>query len=697
MDPTMDFMMHHPEHVSPSSSIDHSARSACPALRAAAEHNQHSSMFPNRPSYQFDPVHNNPHFWQGLPVPYSRWSPESAYQSSPPIMPPNTGQMSQPPYPSNGSNTYTHHQSSSYRYRTPMLSLQRIGGTAPVQHSQGNYSSSANSGQNQPQVGVTGGPGTGPGALGSRTNNSTLPSLNSIPPPQTTSQTLQTPASTQTSHPTHQSGRFSPPPFLRQSSMPSTSLSMAEVTVSSSTPRDESGSSHSGMYPFDATHRNALSINTTAASSSPPRRAQGSHRAAESTNELPTPESRRTSTTRSRRAPPPTRLLSSESGLSSDEDSDPDSTALFLEAAAVSGGTVPGEHSPDERMRAHQLMRGAVSSKRVASKKAITSLESVTISSLPDNERTCVICYNDYGVETPEGISENPLRLPKCKHVFGDHCIKKWFEESDSCPYCRDKVPSEPQYQRQAMNAHNIYRFIRQQQNMHWQQMSMRNPGDRERGESDPLSRPNDAMLGHFPLASGAFAELEYGAGALGGPAARRADGMPTYSSRTPAWHGNSGDRHSPLPFNEPSETRRRSRPRHNSLRGFSLGRPPFGVTQANGNPQAQYQHPWLGRPNPGHSHNRQHGASSSANTAPRPNFDSPPFQFQPHMGVPSEPYLNPLNISSTGGSEEYAAMLPQIRSVHMGPLSPTYPGPEVYMTNADDTAFGGPVPHQQL
>lgn len=56
----------------------------------------------------------------------------------------------------------------------------------------------------------------------------------------------------------------------------------------------------------------------------------------------------------------------------------------------------------------------------------------------------CVICYNDYGVQSPEGINEAPLRLPKCKHVFGDHCIKKWFEDSDSCPYCRDKLPSEP-------------------------------------------------------------------------------------------------------------------------------------------------------------------------------------------------------------------------------------------------------------
>lgn len=35
------------------------------------------------------------------------------------------------------------------------------------------------------------------------------------------------------------------------------------------------------------------------------------------------------------------------------------------------------------------------------------------------------------------------MRLPNCKHVFGDICIKKWCEDSDTCPYCRDKLPSE--------------------------------------------------------------------------------------------------------------------------------------------------------------------------------------------------------------------------------------------------------------
>lgn len=99
----------------------------------------------------------------------------------------------------------------------------------------------------------------------------------------------------------------------------------------------------------------------------------------------------------------------------------------------------------EERLRAHQLLRGAMSNKRIASKSALASLQSVDIESLAEKDRMCIICYNDFGVATPEGINEAPLRLPKCQHVFGDHCIKKWFEESDSCPYCRDKVESECQ------------------------------------------------------------------------------------------------------------------------------------------------------------------------------------------------------------------------------------------------------------
>ncbi|PNP50100.1 hypothetical protein THARTR1_09089 [Trichoderma harzianum] len=79
-------------------------------------------------------------------------------------------------------------------------------------------------------------------------------------------------------------------------------------------------------------------------------------------------------------------------------------------------------------------------------------MQKVEIQDLPENERTCVICYNDYGVKTPEGINEEPLRLPKCKHVFGNHCLARWFEDSDSCPYCRDKLELSPKHPDRVVN-----------------------------------------------------------------------------------------------------------------------------------------------------------------------------------------------------------------------------------------------------
>ena len=100
----------------------------------------------------------------------------------------------------------------------------------------------------------------------------------------------------------------------------------------------------------------------------------------------------------------------------------------------------------------------------------------------------CVICYNDYGVQNPEGVNEAPLRLPKCKHVFGDHCIKKWFEENDTCPYCRDKVHSEPQSIRLAQQgSHEMLLFLQQQ---HAQMRRFPNPSR----DSNPLG-PGDPHL----------------------------------------------------------------------------------------------------------------------------------------------------------------------------------------------------------
>lgn len=56
----------------------------------------------------------------------------------------------------------------------------------------------------------------------------------------------------------------------------------------------------------------------------------------------------------------------------------------------------------------------------------------------------------------PDGNIECAVRLPKCKHVFGDHCLKQWLKDSDTCPYCRDKLPSEPK-RSQADDTRRLY------------------------------------------------------------------------------------------------------------------------------------------------------------------------------------------------------------------------------------------------
>ncbi|KAM0137193.1 hypothetical protein ACHAO1_004145 [Botrytis cinerea] len=101
--------------------------------------------------------------------------------------------------------------------------------------------------------------------------------------------------------------------------------------------------------------------------------------------------------------------------------------------------------------------------KGTPSKKFLSSLQKMNTDALTQEERSCSICYEEIGVANPEGVIEQPLRMPKCKHIFGDVCLKTWFKENDSCPYCRDKVPTQStrkvieQLVRQQMRSrHNI-------------------------------------------------------------------------------------------------------------------------------------------------------------------------------------------------------------------------------------------------
>ncbi|ORY66460.1 uncharacterized protein BCR38DRAFT_180712 [Pseudomassariella vexata] len=184
------------------------------------------------------------------------------------------------------------------------------------------------------------------------------------------------------------------------------------------------------------------------------------------------------------------RTAASSSEPSSDEEADPnDPEAVTMRRMIEAGLLPPSLTGPEETIRQQQLLRGSLPTRRVASRSAISSLQSVTIQDLPESERTCIICYNEFGIENPEGINEAPLRLPRCKHVFGDHCIKKWFEESDSCPYCRDKVPSEPQFRQQR---HHMMGFMGRHAHLTMHAIPRPQPGSPGESYQVPSYRPRD-------------------------------------------------------------------------------------------------------------------------------------------------------------------------------------------------------------
>ncbi|KAG0651001.1 putative RING finger [Hyphodiscus hymeniophilus] len=136
-----------------------------------------------------------------------------------------------------------------------------------------------------------------------------------------------------------------------------------------------------------------------------------------------------------------------------DDDLDPD-TDVYSTNPYRAGIMFNGDMDEERRMAA---ARGAAMAARksVPSKAFIASLEKLDpMKDLKEGDRTCMICYNEFGIQNPDGIIEEPIRLPKCKHVFGDKCIKKWFEDSDSCPYCRDKLPSEHVHRKHPVYEH---------------------------------------------------------------------------------------------------------------------------------------------------------------------------------------------------------------------------------------------------
>lgn len=78
-----------------------------------------------------------------------------------------------------------------------------------------------------------------------------------------------------------------------------------------------------------------------------------------------------------------------------------------------------------------------------------------------NHDTGCNICYNDFDVESPEGVTEKAVKTPKCGHVFGDHCIKEWLAMNDVCPYCRLQIDTTDVGEDSGLSDRSFARMIR--------------------------------------------------------------------------------------------------------------------------------------------------------------------------------------------------------------------------------------------
>ena len=75
---------------------------------------------------------------------------------------------------------------------------------------------------------------------------------------------------------------------------------------------------------------------------------------------------------------------------------------------------------------------------------------------LPENSQICHICKELFDAPNvvPEmtDIAEVPVKLP-CNHIMGEDCLKKWLENNNSCPLCRNNLFGQSNEERQALHA----------------------------------------------------------------------------------------------------------------------------------------------------------------------------------------------------------------------------------------------------
>jgi len=124
---------------------------------------------------------------------------------------------------------------------------------------------------------------------------------------------------------------------------------------------------------------------------------------------------------------------------------------VYLEERAREEPELPSDARPDEIRRSEQPTRlpgmGALA---VAGRnKTLCRFRQNRTSC--DDEKICVICQQEFADDP-----EKPIATLKCKcgdHNFHEECINRWFERSNTCPFCRAQTTTNNSAQRTTSNS----------------------------------------------------------------------------------------------------------------------------------------------------------------------------------------------------------------------------------------------------
>ncbi|TGJ80412.1 hypothetical protein E0Z10_g8353 [Xylaria hypoxylon] len=686
MDPSgMDYTIHHPNHHHPHYHHPNGASSSasaarCPALRAAAEQRSYHlpTISSTRGPVQYDPVHahsGNRNVWQSRSP--QNWRPAmiSPFAQDPmmmgpfpptPAAPTQLTQPQQPPCPmpdisnmANVSDLYPQQMSSFQQFRPAMHPAPRLlshhsyespGGFASSNPSQSN---NAQHPSNRPTHRVT-------------TGLPSAASLLSVPPVQVptsrpSANPLQmgqaTPFGNENGGNGQQLPNLIPHIFPHQNSSPSFSRRPPDGVTQATAPVEEDSP------------RQAASHSPAPASTAPQRTTDQPSRMVNNPVEI-----RRASTaamgrarrSMSRYTATPSEWLSENGILFRRGDM---SLMEFVE-------NFPGAVSDGEGPAGGRFLRGNTSGKRVASRKALASLQSVSITELPESERTCVICYNDFGVANPEGVNEAPLRLPKSRRSYQGFRFV-------------------PPYQITAQHLAPGYQGREQGQSR-----------DHDASESESSHQPGQSSATDTTDRQSQFPDVPSNRPPSGN---RRAENIPPHGMRLPSWNSSYERRSPPVEYDRRRRARQRARVSPPSTRPSVFGGPvsngasqtsvrpsrssrsrsPFDPTSTGVDSSSRRsltnspeQYHWNGSPSP----NSTAGAITSSPPS-GPVFDASGFDFQSQMAMPPDDFFRgfaPANLD-VAQANGHSSGLPQMRSDSVRFSSPSTPtgSSDIYVANS--------------